>query len=245
MKAKQSTSIIILFVGFAISMVGLFIDLQQGRVSIHEFNQYESSSFQNGITVDPIKPPDPETIISVPSPTYSFNVNVPNAQQRIKLEFRYQCSSGCPQTWLKLNSHPGPIIPTFLIHHPVFERLDWFAIRNQSLFLYQKELKYKSVAEFLSDLPSSTILTEQNIQFALKLNSPNIQLLEQTSTIGDAEYILSSYYIPRQVHGWSTYASIINLEDVPRGPDGNIVFTLNTPEGGDTLKISTPTVEAY
>lgn len=208
--------------------IGIVLDYSSPRKSVHALNQYHSSAFHSSNFQDPIKPPDPEQTSLIPSPKFTFYINTPPTSERILLEFRYQCQPSCGQIWLSQDSFPGDIPPKFLIRHPIFENLPWFSVWNNHFFLYQKELKYKTIDEFLQNPPQELTLTEQSIAQALNLNASNIAFLEETNQIGDAAYILSTFQHPRTIHDWSKFTYRFNVRGATRDPQGNLPFTLHT-----------------
>ena len=147
----------------------------------------------------------------------------------------------------------GFITPTYLITHPIFKKLKWPVIFENGLFLYQKNLEYKSISDFVSNYVGN-LITENTIAKTRTFNSGvNIEYLEQIhpsfidQKINQPGFILSSFEKPRTLpNNWSEFSRVISLQGIEINSQNQITFKITSiPESEihPEIKITSPQIE--
>lgn len=118
----------------------------------------------------------------------------------------------------------------FLIYHPEISVLDWPNMQENGLTLFQKVVKYQSIADFLEN-PSGKIITEEN----LKRSFPqlNAQPLEDQNDLSTVDYILSTQVPLKAVGNTYYYDNLLNTEDALLDESGQITWVIRAPKADE------------
>ena len=119
----------------------------------------------------------------------------------------------------------------FLIFHPQLSFIDWYAIKDNGLTLYQKEIKYDSLSEFLKN-PSGNIATESNLKRKYPQLNAELVHFSNDSPIDfeKYDYILSTQVHLSQSNNTYYYKNIIDTSDALIDENNKITWVVRAPD---------------
>lgn len=141
-----------------------------------------------------------------------FNFSLPQEVDQVSLKFSYQCNGDCMQVWLELGDSSETSPATWLLDHGVFDKLNWFYVRELDWSLYQREMEYESVTDFLRRGEGEILLTEQSLVGSF-LRGNHILYLESEDRVGSATAILTSYEPLQERGGWRIVDKQVKLDE--------------------------------
>lgn len=215
------------FLGSALILLSLFLDSRIPRPTVEAMNNFESSAFHGRDIPDPLSEPSPGTFREISTPEFTFYSQTPPNVQDVMIDFRYSCQPSCPQLWLELQNQPDVISPRFVIYHHTLIHMPWFGLYRNNFFLYQRDLTFKDVESFISQIPSGSVI-DQTIMSALKINQTNITTTENLTSLDNQQYILTTYQPPRQHHGWYRFTRALNIRQAQRDSTNQLIWRIKT-----------------
>lgn len=218
----------LIFVGFALIILSLILDFKFPRPTIAQVNNNHSSAFHGRDIVDPLVPPSPDAYREISLPSFTFYSESPAQAQDAMISFRYSCQPECPQLWLELQNQPSAVSPRFAVYHPQLAHLRWFSIYRNNFFLYQQQLTYRTVDQFLTQLPDQPFAVDPAIAQVLQISSPKMISSEDPQITSNAKYILTTYQHPRQHHGWNKFTRGLNLAQAQRDSSNRLMWHLKS-----------------
>ncbi len=218
----------LILTGLGLVGVGLFLDYHFPRAFAWEQNHQHTSAFHGGQVKDPLLPPTESETKQVSTPEFIFYSRVPITKRYVKIKFLYLCKPQCGQLWLSLKSKPDAVTPSFLLVHPVLDNLSWFNILEDRLFLYQKQINYQSIKDFVSQPVTVPVLTEYSVAQARGFTGAHVSFLEDTDQLGDAQYILTTYERPRYIGSWREFSRVLSIQGAERNQAGYLIWKLTT-----------------
>ena len=119
----------------------------------------------------------------------------------------------------------------FLIFHPQLSFINWNAIVDGDITLYQKEKKYDSISEFLKN-PSGNIAAENNLKKKYpQLNADLIHFSNDTPIDFEKyDYILSTQVHLSQSNATYYYKNIIDTSDALLDEKNRINWVVRAPD---------------
>ena len=173
-----------------ISVVGCLL-VWQIWLTREEVAAYRSSGLDDTTPASqPIKAAWPEYHLRWPAEV----INRP-----VVVSFEYRCLPECGPLWLGYQKADGQWMRVVL-SHPVLNQVNWIHNFSNGWFLYQRQLRYPSLAAFGKQLPAELWLADSQL---LEL-SPQLpgQPLDGLRQPGEVNYIVTSWQPARQVDGW-------------------------------------------
>jgi len=160
----------------------------------------------------------------------NFYINPPRDFERAIVRIKYKVER---QPLFQLGVKAGAGDLDFLLETVEFVKLDnlaWPKIRQGAAVLYQKNQKYKSLEEFLNNLPKDGRIALYN--YDLKINNKSQYLLTTLNAKTDlshVSYILAKYNEPKIEGVWKVNEVVFPISRANIF-EGKLVFMLSAPE---------------
>jgi hypothetical protein len=235
---------LLLLIGLSLLALAFFINIKFPKTDIAKINNYRSSAFASQNVSDPHLSPSQNEVMEISVPEFDFKAGIPQNSHQIQVSFFYKCQPSCNNYWLKVKAQDQNHSLDFLVDHQIMQNLNWFLIEKDGIRLYQKEVFFDSAEELISS--GQPFLSEKSLVFYKQISSQNIKFLEETETLNNIEYIVTTYNQPRIVSEWRQFAQIFSTDKLYRDKNNNLLFQLTSLDKNlEKVWISEPKVEYY
>jgi hypothetical protein len=231
--ASFITNLIFLCLGVSLLAVGIVINKHNPPPSAFAQNNWHSAAFRGRQISDPLELPSKANAIKITTSEYYFKTSITEPSTQIRLWFFYTCEPKCQQLWLSLINDANEPEYNLLLEHPIIQKLHWFHIEDNGLRLYQKDPIYKTVKEFLASPANSTLLTEQSIVKLYPLNRDNLTFFDNTSDIGKAENILTTYSFSSARQDWIMFSRSLSVPAAKQQPGSILKWRISQQYAGE------------
>lgn len=131
-------------------------------------------------------------LIKIVQPNVVFNTTTFKDLDKTFVSVPFKFEAEKFPVWLNLSVKTGEEEITFLLYHPMITGLDWDYVEEDEVRLYQRNKKFKSVADFLKNPPDDGLAADDSIVVKSKYEKLYGQNLNQLETLDGIDYILTT-----------------------------------------------------
>lgn len=135
--------------------------------------------------------------LTTPFAVFYTKAEIPNKTNTV-VQFPYYFSTPHQPFFLTLPTEPGEKSLTVLVDHPIVAVIkDWPKILNERLVLYQKEMTYNSIDDFISAKPVGSVADPALVFNNVVTAGSWVMPLNEWSEGKDFRYFLTTYHEPK------------------------------------------------
>lgn len=133
-------------------------------------------------------------------------------------------------SWLTLTSTESGQPSTFLMTHPLLEKIDWPFVKNGHVYLYQRQKDYASIDAFIANPPprNKVAIDSDLMQFESYKKIPGYPL-DEAFDPNYVDYVLTTYARPQKQGDAYIYRNTIDASSGVINENNNLTWQITVP----------------
>lgn len=192
------------------------------------FQKIQQTTHQ-AVTPDPTPTPKPPyQTITTTRAIFKTQALLPY-RERTHLMIPFKTDQPHQEIWLSLQTQSDQEEIILLIDHPIFQELNWPKLVNQQYTLFQKEVNYQSMEEFLSNPPPADQIVADYPLINRGIVPVGSKALEKSTNFNNFQYFLTTYRPHEYQNDFLVYRTVFDSSTGQLNEQDQLTWVFNMP----------------